>query len=158
MEIEVSIGGFNPPWERHEGATHARQLEFCLVFSLIVTQATLAENVWPPSSKSACSQVSAALFYVRTVTFVLAWSVWTTHRLLAGFSPASKRSAILSKSKHWSGGCRVCRTCSAVPASTVISLMASVWLPTHEYADCPSSCSVNIKFTTCSLLPILQKA
>ena len=73
MEIEVSIGGFNPPWERHEGATHASGLKFCLVFSLIVIQATPAENVWPPRSKSARSQVSAALFYVQTATFVLAW-------------------------------------------------------------------------------------
>ena len=69
----MSIGGFNPPWERHEVATHASRLEYCLVFSLIVFQATPAENVWPPRSKSARSQVSAALFYVQTVAFVLAW-------------------------------------------------------------------------------------
>ena len=31
-----------------------------------------AKNVWPPHSKSARSQVSAALFYARTMTFVLA--------------------------------------------------------------------------------------
>ena len=120
MEIEVSIGGFNPPWERHKGATHASRLKFCLVFSLIVIQATPAENVWPPRSKSARSQVSAALFYVQTATFVLAWictdDTQASRRLLAGFSPASKRSAILSQSKHWSGGRRVCRTCSAAPA------------------------------------------
>ena len=36
-------------------------------------QATTVENVWPPRSNRARSQVSAALFYVRTVTFVLAW-------------------------------------------------------------------------------------
>ena len=64
---------FQPPWERREGATHASRLEFCLVFSLIVFQATPAENVWPLHSKSARSQVSEALFYVWTVTFVRAW-------------------------------------------------------------------------------------
>ena len=37
------------------------------VFSLIVLQSTTAENAWPPRSKSACSQVSAALIYIRTV-------------------------------------------------------------------------------------------
>ena len=41
-----------------EGATHASQSEFCLVFSLITFQATLAENVWPPCSKSVRSQVT----------------------------------------------------------------------------------------------------
>ena len=53
-----------------EGATHASQSEFCLVFSLIVFQATPAENVWPPRPKSVCSQVSAALW---TVAFMRAW-------------------------------------------------------------------------------------
>ena len=38
------------------------------------------------------------------------------YRQYAGFSPASKGSAILSQSKHWSGGRWVCRTCSAAPA------------------------------------------
>ena len=53
-----------------EGATHASQSEFCLVFSLIIFQATPAENVWPPRSKSVRSQVSAALW---TMVFVWAW-------------------------------------------------------------------------------------
>ena len=58
------------PGEPREGATHASRSEFCLVFSLIVFQATPAENVWPPRSKSVRSQVSTAL---QTVTFVWAW-------------------------------------------------------------------------------------
>ena len=37
------------------------------------------------------------------------------YRRYAGFSPVSKGSAMLSQSKHWSGGCRVCWTCSAAP-------------------------------------------
>ena len=40
---------------------------------LIVIQATPAENVLTLCSKSVHSQVSATLFYVRTVTFVLPW-------------------------------------------------------------------------------------
>ena len=115
----LSIGSFSPSWEWHEGATHTSQLEFCLVFSLIVIQATPAENLWPPRSKSAHSQVSAAFFYVWTMTFVLAWicmdDTQASRQLLASFSPASKRSAILSQSRHWSGGRRVCQTCSAAP-------------------------------------------
>ena len=39
------------------------------------------------------------------------------YRRYAGFLPASKGSAMLSQSKHWFGGCRVCRTCSAAPDS-----------------------------------------
>ena len=75
------------------------RLGFCLVF---VFQATPAENVWSPRSKSARSQVFAALFYVRTVTFVRAW-----------ISPASNGSMMLSQSKHRSG---VCRASSTAPA------------------------------------------
>ena len=44
--------------------------EFCSVFSLIVFQATSADNMWPRRSKSARSQVPAAVFHIRTVTFV----------------------------------------------------------------------------------------
>ena len=40
-------------------------------------------------------------------------SMSTVYRRYTGFSPASKGLAMLSQSKHWSGGCRVCRTCSA---------------------------------------------
>ena len=40
---------------------------------------------------------------------------WRSCGRYAGFSPAGKGSAMLSQSKHWSGGCRVCRTCSAAP-------------------------------------------
>ena len=49
------------------------RLEFCLVFSIIVFQASPAENVWPPRSKSARFQVFALLFYVRSMTLVQAW-------------------------------------------------------------------------------------
>ena len=49
---------FQAPGEPREGVTHTSRSEFCLVFSLIVFQATLAENVWPSHSKSVHSQVS----------------------------------------------------------------------------------------------------
>ena len=52
------------PREPREKARHASQLEFCLVFSPIVFQASPAENVWPLRSKSAHSP---QLFYVWTV-------------------------------------------------------------------------------------------
>ena len=58
------------PGEPREGATHASRSEFCLVFSLIVFQAMLAENVWPSRSKSVRSQVSAVLW---TMALVRAW-------------------------------------------------------------------------------------
>ena len=59
MEISVHQQ-FQDPGELYERATHASRSEFCL--SLV---ATLAENVWPPRSKSARSQVSTALFMSR---------------------------------------------------------------------------------------------
>ena len=69
--MEVGIHRqFQSPGEPCERATHASRSEFCLVFSLIVFQATPAENVWPPRSKSVRSQVSAALW---TMAFVCAW-------------------------------------------------------------------------------------
>ena len=37
------------------------------------------------------------------------------YRRYIGFSPVRKGSAMLSQSKHWSGGRRVCQTCSAAP-------------------------------------------
>ena len=105
--MEVSIHRrFQSPGEPREGATHPSRSEFCLLFSLIVFRATPVENVWPPRSKSVLSQVSAALW---PVAFVRAW-ICTDDG--AGFLPAGKGSA---QSKHWSGGCRVCRTCSAAP-------------------------------------------
>ena len=71
--------------------------------------------MWQPHSKSAPSQVSAARFYFQTVTFVRAWI--DLYRQYADFLPASKGLAMLSQSKHWSGGCRVCQTCSAAPVT-----------------------------------------
>ena len=105
MEISVHRVSREPV----ERATNASQSDFCLVFSLIIFQAMTAKSVWPPHSKSACSQ---ALFYV--------WSIHSSGhgsvcRRYVGFSPASKESAMLSQSKHWSGSRRVCQTCSASP-------------------------------------------
>ena len=37
------------------------------------------------------------------------------YRWYVGFSTASKGLVMLSQSKHWSSGCRVCRACSASP-------------------------------------------
>ena len=54
MEISVHRW-FQAPGEPHERTTHASQSEFCLVFNLNIFQATPAENVWPPHSKSAHS-------------------------------------------------------------------------------------------------------
>ena len=98
-----------------EGATHASQSKFCLVFSLIVFQATLAENVWPPCSKSVCSHFSAALW---TVVFVRAW-------ICIDDTQASHQQA-----KGWQchlsqnigpGSCQVCRTFSAAPVQAINS-------------------------------------
>ena len=61
---------------------------------------------------SAHSQVSTALFYVWTICSCRHGSVY---RRYAGFLPASKGSAMLSQSKHWSGSHQVFRTCFAAP-------------------------------------------
>ena len=87
-----TIGGFQKPRKPRERATHASKSEFCLVFGLIIFQATTAENVWPPGSKSARSQVFAALFYVQTVGSCGHGSVQTIRGLIA----CKEGSAMLS--------------------------------------------------------------
>ena len=82
MEISV-YWWFQVPGEPRERVTHASQSEFWLVFSLIIFLAMPAENVWPLCSKSAHSQVSAALFYVRTIHLCWHGSVQMIRRLLA---------------------------------------------------------------------------
>ena len=110
--MEISIHRwFQVPREPRERATYIyKPVEFHLVF---IFQTTMAENAWPPRSKSAHSQVSAALFYVRTIRPSGHGSVQTIHRLLAC---KQRVSDVLSQSKHWSGSQLVCRTCSAAPA------------------------------------------
>jgi len=49
----------------------------------MVFQATTAENVWPPRSKSARSQFSTALIYIQTVRLWGHGSVETIRGLLA---------------------------------------------------------------------------
>ena len=67
-------------------------------------------------------------------TFVLAW-ICTDD---TGFSPASKGSSMLSQSKHWSDGRRVCRTCSAA-----LELKKSVWL---QYKDPAKSGNIAVTY------------
>ena len=116
---------FQAPGEPHEGATHASCPQFCLVFSLI---AMPAENVWPPHSKSACSQLSPPKlsFTSRPGDVCVGMDLY---RRYVGFSPASKELGMLSQSKHWSSGHWVCRTCSAAPDIAVDVLMRH----THTY-------------------------
>ena len=98
---------FQAPWKRREGATHASRLEFCIVFSLIVFQATPDENLWPSHSKSARSQVSKALFYVWTVTLV--------HMRGWICTDDTRTFCLQVKGRRWHLSRRVCRTCSAAP-------------------------------------------
>ena len=89
---------FQAPWKRREGAMHASRLELCLVFSLIVFQATPDENLWPSRSKSVRSQVSKALFYVWTVTLVRMRKWICTDDTRTFRLHASKGSAMVSQS------------------------------------------------------------
>ena len=78
---------------------------FCLVFSLIVFQAT-------PTMATTLKICSFSGINCSPDCDVRAGK--DLYRRYAGFLPASKGSvAMLSQSKHWSSGCRVCRTCSA---------------------------------------------
>ena len=84
---------FQAPWERREGATHTSRLEFCLVFSLIVFQATPAKNLWQRHSKSACSpQLS-----FRSSPWCLCG-----HDLYTDNTRASRWQAKGRQSQHWS--------------------------------------------------------
>ena len=73
--------------EPREGTMHASWSQFCLVFSLI---ATPGDNVWPPRSKSARSQLSPKLSFTSRPGDVCAGMY--LYRWYTGFSPASKES------------------------------------------------------------------
>ena len=126
----MSIGGFNLLWNSHEGATHASWSEFCLVFSLIIFTLSNADRECVATTLKICSfsdihsspdrdvRAGKDLYCTdpcphRSLPARTSRSMSTVYRRYAGFSPASKGSAMLSQSKQWSGGCRVCRTCSA---------------------------------------------
>ena len=126
--------------------------------------------LWPRCSKYASFQVSAALFYVRTVTFVRHGSV----QMIRGLLACKQRSAKLPQSKHWSGSCWVCRTCSAAPVvqrclnSSTIPVQVRTLDPTGDTVSslCPcfvllanwgprgsrESCIVPANKQTCSLI------
>ena len=67
------------------------------MFSLIVIQATPAENVWHPRSKSARSQVSGSSLLLTDRDVRASMDLYGRH---AGFSPATKRSAIYYLSQN----------------------------------------------------------
>ena len=62
--------------------------------------------------RAACSQVSEVHFYARTAEVRAGTNLC---RRYVCFSPTSEGSATSSQSKHWSGNCRACRTCSTAP-------------------------------------------
>ena len=99
------------PGEPHEGVAHASRSELC--FALVWM---LAKNVTVATALKICSfaGLSISVCYVRSDSEVRAGM--DLCRQYTCFLPASKGSATPSQSKHWSGGCRVCRTCSAVSA------------------------------------------
>ena len=78
-------------------------------FSLIVFQAMPTENVLPPHSKSAHSQVFAPLFTSESV--VCAGTICTDD------TQSFRRQCYLSQNP-WSGSRQVFRTCSTAPTIT----------------------------------------
>ena len=103
---------------------------FSFAFSLDLIdlfQAAAVKNVWPPS----CLLSGLRSFFLRS-----------NHEVRAGinlcrwytcFLPTSEGSATLSQTKHWSGDCRVCRTCSAGPE-------LSTWYNSYTYSMCIHEC------------------
>ena len=107
--MSISIGGFSYTCGTGRRSGTWQPVNILLLW--ILFQAMPIKNVWPLHSQSACSQVSAVLFYVRTTKFVGA-------QTCVGdmcFSSTSEGSATSSQWKNWSGNCRVCHTCSASP-------------------------------------------
>ena len=105
------------PREPDEEATHETQSMFCFAFSL---------DLIPSSARQEC--VATELLVLRSPQF----SLRLDREVRAGtnlcwqyacFSPTSEGSATSSQSKHWSGDCRVCRTCSAGPVVVVVEVM-----------------------------------
>ena len=111
MEImSISIGSFR--YTHRIGRRNNTRKPVNILLLLVLFRASPIMNVWPPHSQPACSQISAALFLrsdceVRVGTN-LCWQY-------VCFSPAIEGLATSSQLKHWSGDCRVCRTCSTYP-------------------------------------------
>ena len=106
MEMSVHRR-FQAPWERREGVTHASRLEFCLVFSLIVFQATPAENLWPSRSN---------LLVLRSPKLSFTSGPWRSCGDGSGSVQTIRGLFRLQvKGRRWYLSRRVCRICSAAP-------------------------------------------
>jgi len=108
----VSIGIVSLRYTRGTGRRSTAQKPVIILLLWILFRATPVKNVWPQCSQSACSHVSAVLFYAQTAKFV--WA-----QICVGDTRVSRLQAkgqqISFQSKHWSGNCRVCQTCSISP-------------------------------------------
>ena len=109
IEISVHQHQWFQAHPGNQGAMHTSQSELCLTLVWM-----LAKNVMVATVLKICSFTGLSpSSYVWLDREVCAGT--DLYRPYACFSPASKGSATPSQSKHWSGGCRVCRTCSATP-------------------------------------------
>ena len=132
------ISSFKSPRNRmKERPMHASHSEFCLVFCIpsndgrecvatafkISSFSGLRSSLLRPVSQGIWHSRKYGIpvqFFLGKIRFPMTpdrdvRAGMDLYRRYAGFSPASKRSVMLSQSKHWSGGRRVCRTCSAAP-------------------------------------------
>ena len=66
--VSIGIGGFR--YTCGTGRRSGTRLPGNILLLLIFFRAKPFNNKWPPCSQCACSQVSAVLFYTRTVKFV----------------------------------------------------------------------------------------
>ena len=110
MEVDLIIHGrFQVPWEPCERATHTSQSEFCLVVTYSKQQ---QPRMCGHHTQNLLVLMSPQLSFSFGPYFCAGMDLYKRY---VGFSPASKGSVMPSQSKHWSGSCRVCLTCSAAP-------------------------------------------
>ena len=113
--VSIGIGGF----KRTRGTvTHETKSMFSFAFSLDLISSSIRQEC-VATRLLACSQVSTVLFYARTAKVRVGTNLCRRNTC---FSLTSEGSATLSQTKHWSGDCRICRTCSAGPATAYAKL------------------------------------
>ena len=109
--VSIGIGSFRYTLGTRRRSGAWKPVNILLLW--ILFWATPVKNVWSLHSHSACSHVSALLFYARTAKFM--WAQICVGVMRVSHLQVKGRQRTSSQSKHWSGDCRICQTCFVSP-------------------------------------------
>ena len=110
--VSIGIGGFR--YTCGTGRRSGTRLPGNILLLWILFRAKPFNNKWPPCSQCACSQVSAVLFYTRTVKFVQA-------SMCVGDMCVSRLQAAKGRQHHLSQNIGLAIARSARPAPPALS-------------------------------------